>query len=166
MSENVRAVLDAAGHTSIPVYRVDEREIGCSLAIAESRMYQAWLQQCSEIENALHVVYINTSLRSKAIASILPTITCTSSNVLQTILQIGAEKPETQICYGLDTYMGRNLRVMLTQITDTSDSTIQAMHQHNRESIQQNFVAVSILQAGQLCCAHHMFGGRSGKGRH
>ena len=51
MSENVRAVLDAAGHTSIPVYRVDEREIGCSLAeAAESRMYQAWLQQCSEIE--------------------------------------------------------------------------------------------------------------------
>ena len=66
MSENVRAVLDAAGHTSIPVYRVDEREIGCSLAeAAESRMYQAWLQQCSEIENALHVVYINTSFVPK-----------------------------------------------------------------------------------------------------
>ena len=32
MSENVRAVLDAAGHQTVPVYRVSERDIGCSLA--------------------------------------------------------------------------------------------------------------------------------------
>lgn len=36
---------------------------------------------------SLHVVYINTSLVTKAQAQeIVPTITCTSSNVLQTIL--------------------------------------------------------------------------------
>ena len=32
MSENVRAVMDSAGHGDVPVYRVDVREIGCSLA--------------------------------------------------------------------------------------------------------------------------------------
>ena len=158
---NVRAVLDAAGYTSIPVYRVDEREIGCSLAeAAESRMYQAWLQQCSELEHAVHVVYINTSLRSKAIAhQFLPTITCTSSNVLQTILQISAQKPETQICYGPDTYMGRNLEVMLTQIAQLDDTTIEAMHPaHNKESIQRILSQFRYYKQGN-CIVHHMFGG-------
>ena len=38
---------------------------------------------------ALHVVYINTSLRTKALAhAAVPTITCTSSNVVQTVLQV------------------------------------------------------------------------------
>ena len=31
MSENVRAVLDAAGHQTVPVYRVSERDIGSLL---------------------------------------------------------------------------------------------------------------------------------------
>jgi quinolinate synthase len=31
-SENVRAILDDAGHTSTPVYRMAAEEIGCSLA--------------------------------------------------------------------------------------------------------------------------------------
>ena len=161
MSENVRAVLDAAGHTQIPVYRVDEREIGCSLAdAAESRMYQAWLQQCSELEHALHVVYINTSLRSKAVAhQFLPTITCTSSNVLQTILQVSAEKPETQICYGPDTYMGHNLEVMLTQISTLDDTTIRAIHpEHSQDSIRKLLSQFRYYQQGN-CIVHHMFGG-------
>ena len=161
MSENVRAVLDAAGHTEIPVYRVDEREIGCSLAeAAESRMYQAWLQKCSELDHAVHVVYINTSLRSKAVAhQFLPTITCTSSNVLQTILQISAQKPETQICYGPDTYMGRNLEVMLHQIAELTDAEIQAIHSsHNRESIKRILSQFEYYKQGN-CIVHHMFGG-------
>jgi quinolinate synthase len=161
MSENVRAVLDAAGHKTVPVYRVDEREIGCSLAeAAQSRMYQAWLQQCSELENALHVVYINTSLRSKAIAhQFLPTITCTSSNVLQTMLQVSAEKPETQICYGPDTYMGRNLEVMLTQIAQMDAEEIASVHpSHTRESIQRLLSQYRFYKQGN-CIVHHMFGG-------
>ncbi len=44
---------------------------------------------------SVHVVYINTSLRTKALAhALVPTITCTSSNVVQTVLtafaQVGA----------------------------------------------------------------------------
>jgi len=161
MSENVRAVLDAAGHETVPVYRVDEREIGCSLAeAAQSRMYQAWLQKCSELENALHVVYINTSLRSKAIAhQFLPTITCTSSNVLQTMLQVSAEKPETQICYGPDTYMGQNLEVMLKQIAQLEDAEISAVHpSHTRKSIRRLLSQYRYYKHGN-CVVHHMFGG-------
>ena len=161
MSENVRAVLDASGHSAIPVYRVDEREIGCSLAeAAESRLYQAWLQQCAEIEQALHVVYINTSLRSKAVAhQYLPTITCTSSNVLQTLLQVSAENPSVQICYGPDTYMGRNLEVMLRQITEMTDDQIAEIHpQHNRDSIARLLSQYRYFQQGN-CVVHHMFGG-------
>lgn len=161
MSENVRAVLDAAGFTDVPVYRVDEREIGCSLAeAAESRLYQAWLQQCSEIEHAVHVVYINTSLRSKAIAhQYLPTITCTSSNVLQTMLQLAAERPEIQICYGPDTYMGRNLEVMLTQIAQMSDAEIAEIHvSHSQASIKRLLSQYRYFQQGN-CVVHHMFGG-------
>ena len=67
MSENVRAVVDAAGYSHIPVYRVDSREIGCSLAeSAEAKAYGAWLDQAKQSQNPLHVIYINTSLQVKA----------------------------------------------------------------------------------------------------
>ncbi len=42
MSENVRAMLDAAGHANVAVYRVASDPIGCSLAAsAEARAYVA-----------------------------------------------------------------------------------------------------------------------------
>jgi quinolinate synthase len=67
--------------------------IGCSLAeAAESAEYLAYLQEAAQTPNSLHVVYINTSLRTKATAhSLVPTITCTSSNVVQTVLQAFAQ---------------------------------------------------------------------------
>lgn len=67
--------------------------IGCSLAeAAESSDYTAYLQQAAHTPRSLHVVYINTSLLTKATAhSLLPTITCTSSNVVQTVLQAFAQ---------------------------------------------------------------------------
>ena len=105
MSENVRAVLDAAGHQTVPVYRVSERDIGCSLAeSAETLAYAAWLEQARQSTNPLHVIYINTSLKVKAHAhKAVPTITCTSSNVIQTILQATAQDPSITIWYGPDT---------------------------------------------------------------
>eukprot|EP00955_Chlamydomonas_euryale_P023950 252062-Chlamydomonas_euryale.AAC.1 len=40
MSENVRAILDEAGHSDVMVYRMSEHAIGCSLAeAAESEQY-------------------------------------------------------------------------------------------------------------------------------
>jgi quinolinate synthase len=60
-------------------------------------------------------VYINTSLRTKAGAhSLVPTITCTSSNVVQTVLQAFAQVPEATVWYGPDTYMGQNLAQLFT----------------------------------------------------
>jgi quinolinate synthase len=63
--------------------------IGCSLAeAAESDKYNTYLRTASQTPSSMHVVYINTSLVTKAVAdSLVPTITCTSSNVVQTILQ-------------------------------------------------------------------------------
>ena len=66
-------------------------DIGCSLAeAAEAPAYDAYLGAAAGNDSpALHVVYINTSLRTKALAHAqVPTITCTSSNVVQTVLQV------------------------------------------------------------------------------
>ena len=70
---------------------MDPSQIGCSLAeAAESPQYSQYLAEAAKMDApALHVVYINTSLRTKAQAHAqVPTITCTSSNVVQTILQV------------------------------------------------------------------------------
>lgn len=76
------------------VYRMAAEDIGCSLAeAAEAAPYDAYLADAQASEGpALHVVYINTSLRTKANAHVrVSTITCTSSNVVQTILQAFAQ---------------------------------------------------------------------------
>jgi quinolinate synthase len=94
MSENVRAILDAAGHKGVAVYRMDAASIGCTLAeAAESHDYLAWLDGAQVVApRSVHVVYINTSLRTKALAHHrVPTITCTSSNVVRTVLQAFAQ---------------------------------------------------------------------------
>ena len=160
MSENVRAVLDAAGHEKIPVYRVSTKEIGCSLAeSAEARAYGAWLNKASQTENALHVIYINTSLQVKAHSHLaVPTITCTSSNVLQTILQAAAEIPNLNIWYGPDTYMGANLAKMFRQFSKLTDSEIAAIHPaHNRQTIEKLQQHFHFFKQGN-CFVHHMFG--------
>ncbi len=66
-------------------------DIGCSLAeAAETGLYSDYLSQAAATgKPAMHVVYINTSLKTKAEAhAVVPTITCTSSNVVQTVLQV------------------------------------------------------------------------------
>jgi len=160
MSENVRAVLDAAGHRDVAVYRVAATPIGCSLAeSAERDAYGKWLAGAAQADNALHVVYINTSLLTKARAQhTLPTITCTSSNVLQTILQAAAQVPGVEIFYGPDTYMGANLLAMLTQFTQLSDEEIGAIHAaHDRASIRALLDKFHYYRQG-VCVVHHLFG--------
>jgi len=160
MSENVRAVLDAAGHTEVAVYRVASEPIGCSLAeSAEREAYDRWLTEAARTPNALHVVYINTSLITKARAQhTLPTITCTSSNVLQTVLQAAAQVPEVEIFYGPDTYMGANLQAMLTQFAGLSDAAIQAIHpDHDQASIRSLLERFHYFRQG-VCVVHHLFG--------
>jgi quinolinate synthase len=170
MSESVSAILEKNGYGSIPVYRATKAKIGCSLAeSAEQTAYRAWLQQESaSAAAALHVVYINTSLETKAVSnSLVPTITCTSSNVLQTLLAASAQMgPNLRILYGPDTYMGDNLVTMLTVLlnddgtgTGWSDEKIKSdLHpQHNRATLQQLRDSIAVFPSGN-CVVHHMFG--------
>jgi quinolinate synthase len=160
MSENVRAVLDYAGYRHIPVYRVDKREIGCSLAqAAEAKAYGAWLHKAKTHNNPVHIIYINTSLLVKALShATVPTITCTSSNVLHTILQIAHQVPDSTIWYGPDTYMGANIYEVLTELATLDDKTIQDLHpDHNVESIKDLCTRYEYFKQGN-CIVHHMFG--------
>jgi len=123
-------------------------------------VYGAWLTKAAKsASKALHVVYINTSLRCKAAAqSIVPTITCTSSNVVQTILQAAAQVPDLSIWYGPDTYMGENLRSMFQRYASMSDSEIKALHpSHDQASVSALLDRFEVFQQGN-CIVHHMFG--------
>jgi quinolinate synthase len=166
MSESVSAILGRNGFSHIPVYRATHKHIGCSLAeSAEGLNYKAWLiKSASGKSKALHVVYINTSLETKATSSsIIPTITCTSSNVLQTILQASAQMgpEELRICYGPDTYMGENLVSLLTAVLDSnwSDERIKRdLHPaHDQASIRALRDNIDVYPSGN-CVVHHMFG--------
>jgi len=164
MAESVSAILSRNGFPDIPVYRATSKAIGCSLAeSAERTSYKAWLTRAATSpEKALHVVYINTSLGTKALsASIVPTITCTSSNVLRTILQASAQVNDLKIYYGPDTYMGQNLVTMLQAILDGgwTDERIQTeLHpQHNRSTLENLTSSINVFPEGN-CVVHHMFG--------
>jgi quinolinate synthase len=162
MSENVRAILDEAGLSHIGVFRMDADPIGCSLAeAAESRSYEEYLDEASKTPNSLHVVYINTSLKTKALAnSKVPTITCTSSNVVQTVLQTFAQIPESShVWYGPDTYMGRNLVQLFTSLATASAEGVTAIHrEHTPETIAALLPRLHYFEDG-TCIVHHLFGG-------
>lgn len=160
MSENVRAVLDYKGHHDVNVYRLCTDDIGCTLAeSADSQAYGAWLTKASETPKSLHVVYINTSLITKAKAhATVPTITCTSSNVVRTVLQASAQIPGLTVWYGPDTHMGKNLRDIFTRLSESPDSEIQKYHpQHSQASVKELLSRFEVFPSG-ICIVHHMFG--------
>ncbi|MEM7433782.1 MAG: quinolinate synthase NadA [Myxococcota bacterium] len=160
MSENVRAMLDASGFEHVPVYRVSTDPIGCSLAeSAEAQAYGAYLAEAAETPRSLHVVYINTSLVTKAKAhALVPTITCTSSNVVQTVLQAAAQVPDGHIWFGPDTYMGENLAAMFETMGQMSDRQIREVHPaHDRQTIRALRERFHYFEQG-TCIVHHMFG--------
>ncbi|HVI02264.1 MAG TPA: quinolinate synthase NadA [Enhygromyxa sp.] len=160
MSENVRAILDESGFADVGCWRVAEAKIGCSLAeSAETAAYAAYLAKAAATPNSLHVVYINTSLRTKAHAHhVVPTITCTSSNVVATVLQTFAQEPEAHVWFGPDTYMGQNLERLFRTLVEMDDATIAALHPaHSRESIAALLPRFHYFEQGN-CVVHHMFG--------
>lgn len=161
MTENVRATMRAEGFDT-PVYRLADRFIGCSLAeSAEGPTYAAWLSKASQVSNSIHIVYINTSLRTKANAhELVPTITCTSSNVVNTVLQSSAQMPGVNIWFGPDTYMGENLvRTFQYMAENLDDDQIAAIHpQHTRVTITDMLTRFNYFKQGN-CVVHHMFGG-------
>jgi quinolinate synthase len=160
MSENVRAMLDAAGFEDVPVYRASAQPIGCSLAeSAEARAYGAWLTRASKSPDSLHVIYINTSLRVKAKShALVPTITCTSSNVVPVVLQAFAQVPDAHVWFGPDTYMGHNLQQLFESLAELGDAQIRELHpQHDRSTVRQLAQRFRYFEQG-TCIVHHMFG--------
>lgn len=169
MSESVQAILGKNGFGDVPVYRATPKHIGCSLAeSAETEQYRAWLQ--TESKKALddgcvplHVIYINTSLETKAVSSsIVPTITCTSSNVVQTMLQAASQIPNLRIMYGPDTYMGQNLERLLEVIEEAADWTDERIKgelhpAHTNASLKALKDNLVVFPQGN-CVVHHMFG--------
>ncbi len=162
MSENVRAILDASGHRDIAVYRATAEPIGCSLAeSAEALAYGAYLSKAKESTNPLHVIYINTSLEVKARAHhLVPTITCTSSNVVPTVLQAFAQVPELNLWFGPDTYMGENLAELFKGLAALDEAAIKALHPaHDRNTVAALLERFNYFKQG-ACVVHHMFGGQ------
>ena len=160
MSENVRAILDDSGFAQVGCWRVAEEAIGCSLAeSAEALAYGAWLGKAAATPNSLHVVYINTSLRTKARSQHkVPTITCTSSNVVATVLQTFAQEPEAHVWFGPDTYMGENLARLFASLAELDDATIRALHPaHSQTTIKALLPRFHYFEQGN-CIVHHMFG--------
>ncbi|KAL5718052.1 quinolinate synthase [Ranunculus cassubicifolius] len=160
MSENVRAILDQAGFEKVGVYRMSSESIGCSLAdAAASPSYTSYLEAASSSVPSLHVIYINTSLETKAFAhELVPTITCTSSNVVQTILQAFAQVKDLNLWYGPDSYMGANIAELFQQMASMTDEEISEIHpQHNRDSIRSVLRRLHYYQDG-TCIVHDLFG--------
>lgn len=162
MTENVQATINAEGYDT-PVYRLADKFIGCSLAeAAEGDNYAAWLAKAAKVPDSVHIVYINTSLRTKANAhERVPTITCTSGNVVNTVLQTSAQMPDVNIWFGPDTYMGQNLvRTFEYMCNHMSDAQVAAIHPaHTRSSVASMLERFQFFQQGN-CVVHHMFGGR------
>ena len=157
----VRRCSPQNGYGHVPVYRARQRSIGCSLAdSAESLRYGAWLEKASLAKNPLHVIYINTSLETKAKSTaIVPTITCTSSNVVQTMLQAWHQIPDLTLWYGPDTCMGYNLQTMFQTISETwTDEDIKAkLHpNHDRATVRKLRDNLNVFPSGN-CVVHHMF---------
>ena len=162
MSENVRATLDHQGHRDVGVFRMAADLIGCTLAeAAEAEGYSRYLEEAEKSsENSLHVVYINTSLKTKALAQHqVPTITCTSSNVVQTILQSSSQlKGDLSVFYGPDAYMGANIAEMLARLAQMTDEEVQKVHPKHDASSIKNLLSRFRYYGDGICVVHDMFG--------
>jgi quinolinate synthase len=160
MAENIRAMLDHSGFAQVPLYRLASSAIGCSLAeAAQKQEYLAYLLKAAKSKPALHVIYINTGLEIKAQAQgIIPTITCTSSNVVKMILQAFAQVPNLHIFFGPDSYMGANLKNLFAYYATLSDELIQKIHSdYSQQKMRDLVVHFEYFKQG-TCYVHEMFG--------
>jgi quinolinate synthase len=89
----------------------------------------------------------------------VPTITCTSSNVVATVLQAAAQVPDLHVWYGPDTYMGGNLAELFRRLVQLGDEEIAKMHPaHDVASVKSLLPRLHYFQEG-TCIVHHLFGG-------
>jgi len=160
MAENVRAVLDSAGYSKVPVYRAVEPAIGCSLAeSAQGPEYRSWLGNARTSPRSLHVIYINTSLATKADAhDMVPTISCTSSNVVALVLQAFHQIPDVQVWFGPDSYMGSNVVTLLDSLSALDDSALKKLHPAcSRHALEHGAGRFRFFDQGR-CIVHQLFG--------
>ena len=68
---------------------------------------------------------------------LVPTITCTSSNVIRTVLQAFHQLPEGAcVYYGPDAYMGANVRQLLSSLAQLGDDAVREVHEgHTAASV-------------------------------
>jgi quinolinate synthase len=160
MAENARATVDAAGFKKVPVYRVCDRAIGCSLATAaRSSAYAAYLDEASRTGGSLHVIYVNTGLDVKARAQLrVPTITCTSSNVVQMVLRAHAQLPDLNVWFGPDAHMGSNLVYLFKSLVKMDPSALCALYpEQSKPGLQSIIDRFHYFEQG-TCVVHDMFG--------
>ena len=60
-------------------------------------------------------------MKAKAHAKV-PTLTCTSSNVVKTVLQAFAQVEGLHVFFGPDTYMGRNLQELFQALAEKQEA--------------------------------------------
>jgi quinolinate synthase len=160
MAENARATVDAAGFADVPVYRVRNEPIGCSLATAaRSAAYSAYLDEASRASRSLHVIYVNTGLDVKARAQLrVPTITCTSSNVVPLVLSAASQLPGLNVWFGPDAHMGGNLVHLFRSLMKMEPAALSALYpHHNRASIGALLAGFHYFEQG-VCVVHDLFG--------
>jgi len=160
MSENARSLLDASGYREVPVWRAASAAISCSLAeAAQTPAYLSYLTKAARTPQSVHVIYVNTSLETKAQAeALLPTLTCTSSNVVATVLQCFAQMPGCHVWFGPDTYMGRNVARLLEQLVQQGDGAVAAIQPGlSAAQLGRALGRFHYFEAGN-CIVHHLFG--------
>jgi quinolinate synthase len=88
----------------------------------------------------------------------VPTITCTSSNVVATVLTAAAQLPGINIWYGPDSYMGANLVALLRRLAASSDEEVRAVHPaHTAASVAALLPHLHYYSQG-ACVVHELFG--------
>lgn len=160
MAENVRALLDRAGFEEIPVYRLAREAIGCSLAeAADAPAYARYLESCQAAGSNAHVIYVNTSLPAKTrAAETLPTLTCTSSNVIRSLVHLAVDAPETALSFGPDAYMGANVRTHFEGLRAAPVEALATLHpDFDHAALEALLSRYSHFREGH-CIVHHNFG--------
>ncbi len=161
MAENVRALLDRGGFEHIPVLRLSREPIGCTLAeAADAPAYDAFLDTAAAAPSAAHVIYVNTSLQAKARAAAkLATVTCTSSNVVRTLVELGIRRPEARLFFGPDAYMGANIATLLEALgQDDNNDALQTLHPQLSAALARDLAARFSYFTQGVCVVHHAFG--------
>lgn len=69
--------------------------------------------------------------------------------------------PDLTVWYGPDTYMGRNLAQLFSQLANLPDEAIQELHSaHTAETVRALLPRLKHYTDG-TCIVHHIFGGET-----